>query len=78
MYSLLRSLGAPRGVATAAQAGSAFLSATPLTSFFPDGPPVVPPSPKFTKDTLNGWIMGHHPGATDGDRSRFQAIVPCS
>jgi hypothetical protein len=75
MYSLLRSLGAPRAMAAGAQAATALLTATPLTSYVPDGPPVVPPSPKFVKDTVNGWIMGHHPDATDGDRDRFQAML---
>ena len=73
MYSLLRSLGAPKSMSAS---GSAFLrTTTPLTSFTPDGPPVVPPSPKFTKDKVNGWIMGHHPKATSGGPARFQSML---
>jgi hypothetical protein len=54
---------------------TALLTATPLTAFAPDGPPVVPPSPKFTKDTINGWIMGHHPESSDTGRARFQSML---
>jgi RNase H-like domain found in reverse transcriptase/Reverse transcriptase (RNA-dependent DNA polymerase) len=54
---------------------TAFLSTTPITSFIPDGPPVIPPSPKFVKDLVNGWIMGHHPEAAPGGRDRFQAML---
>jgi hypothetical protein len=72
MHAPLRSLGAPKSMSAS---GSAFLTTTPLTSFTPDGPPVVPPSPKFTKDKVNGWIMGHHPKATSGGPARFQSIL---
>ena len=53
----------------------AMLTQTPLTTFAPDGPPVVPPSPKFTKDTVNGWIIGHHPLGTPAGHEKLQAAL---
>jgi transposase InsO family protein len=51
------------------------LSSTPLTSFLPDGPPVLAPSPKFVKDPVNGWIIGQHPEASRDCHSRLQAML---
>ena len=48
---------------------------TPLTSFDPEGPVVLPPAPQFTKDTENGWIFGHHPQASSHCRSDFENML---
>ena len=48
---------------------------TPLTSFYPDGPTVIPPAPTFTKDTEHGWIYGHHPGATADCQEQFRSML---
>ena len=73
MYSYLQSAGASRDSCVGAAISSAFLSSTPLTSFVPDGPTIVPPSPKFIKDPVNGWIIGQHPDGTVAGRELLQS-----
>ena len=48
---------------------------TPLTSFDPEGPIVLPPAPQFTKDLEHGWIFGHHPDASPHCRSDFESML---
>jgi transposase InsO family protein len=75
MFKFLHSLWAPEVLTSPTSAPTALLTATPLTTFTPDGPPVIPPSPKFVKDTVNGWIMGHHPACSASYRDRFQSML---
>ena len=51
------------------------LTPTPMTSFVPDGPAVTPPEPKFTKDPNGGWVIGHHPEASDQFPERLNALL---
>jgi Reverse transcriptase (RNA-dependent DNA polymerase) len=48
---------------------------TPLTSFDPQGPLVLPPAPLFTKDPDHGWIYGHHPLASPRCYEEFKAML---
>jgi hypothetical protein len=48
---------------------------TPLTSFSPEGPTVVPPAPQFTKDPDHGWIYGHHPLASPDCQEQFKTML---
>ena len=48
---------------------------TPLTSFDPQGPLVLPPAPLFTKDPDHGWIYGHHPLASPHCYEDFKAML---
>ena len=75
MDSYLQSVSASRASCTHASISSASLSHTPLTSFVPDGPVLLPPSPKFVKDPVNGWIIGHHPDGTAAGREQLQSAL---
>jgi hypothetical protein len=48
---------------------------TPLTSFCPEGPVVLPPAPQFTKDPENGWIYGHHPEGSPECITKFKEML---